>query len=47
MFGERVQARLKNRYNPKFSLHSLENQNPIRTTDSIVKDLYTTTMYTM
>ena len=44
-FGERVQAFRKNRYNPKFLLHSLENQNPISTTDSIVKVLYTTTIY--
>jgi hypothetical protein len=44
-FGERVQAFLKNRYHPWFSLHSLENQSPIRTTDSTVKVLHTATMY--
>jgi len=41
-FGESVQAFHKNSYNPKFSLHSLENQNPINTTVSIVKVLQTT-----
>jgi hypothetical protein len=44
-FGEHVKAFRKNRHNPKFSLHSLENQNPVRTTDSIVKVLYSTTIY--
>jgi hypothetical protein len=42
LFGERVQAFRKNRYNPKFFLHSLENQYPIRKTDGIVKVIYST-----